>query len=131
MADLVADLQGLGLHPSPLPLGLRFPGETNGCVLCNTCNSFPCRIHGKSEADVCCVRPALERPNVELWTHAFARRLLTDASGRKVEAVEVEHQGEARLARAPLIVVSCGAVNSAALLLRSATEAHPQGLANS
>ncbi len=131
MASIVEALRGQGLHPSPLPLGLRDPGEADGCRLCNTCNSFPCRVHAKSEADVCCVRPAIQRPNVDLWTHAFARRLITDASGRRVEAVDVERHGETRRVTAPLFVVSCGAVNSAALLLRSATAVHPDGLANS
>ena len=56
MAEIVEQLRAQGLHPSPLPLGLLRPGEQDGCMLCNTCNSFPCRIHAKSEADVCCVR---------------------------------------------------------------------------
>jgi choline dehydrogenase-like flavoprotein len=131
MAEIVEELLRQGLHPSPLPLGLRSPGERDGCILCNTCNSFPCRIHGKSEADVCCVRPAIRRPNVELWTNAYARRLITDRTGRKVEAVEVERHGETHRLSASLVIVSCGAVNSAALLLRSANHAHPAGLANS
>jgi choline dehydrogenase-like flavoprotein len=131
MEKIVADLRALGLHPSPLPLGLRGPGEPDGCVLCNTCNSFPCKVHAKSEADVCCIRPALQRPNVTLWTNAFARRLLTNGTGHAVDAAEIEVNGEVRRVRAPLFVVSCGAVNSAALLLRSATPEHPDGLANS
>jgi choline dehydrogenase-like flavoprotein len=126
MADIVEQLTRMGLHPSPLPLGLR-----DGCVLCNTCNSFVCKVHAKSEADVSCIRPAIERPNVTLWTNAYARRLLADAPGGKVSAVEVERSGETVRVAAPLFIVSCGAVNSAALLLRSASAAHPNGLANS
>ncbi len=128
---IVEQLRQMGLHPSPLPLGLIRPGEPGGCILCNTCNSFPCQLLAKSEAEVCAVRPALQRPNVALWTGAYARRLLTDPAGRKVEAVEVERSGETFRVEAPLFVVSCGAVNSAALLLRSANPAHPHGLANS
>ena len=131
MARMVEQLREQGLHPSPLPLGLLNPGEPNGCILCSTCNSFPCQRHAKSEADVCCIRPTMERPNVTLWTNAYARRLLTDATGRKVAMVEVEHLGEILRVEAPLVVVSCGAVNSAALLLRSADDKHPEGLANS
>jgi choline dehydrogenase-like flavoprotein len=131
MALLVDQLQARGLHPSPLPLGLINPGQTGGCVLCNTCNSFPCRLHMKSDAETCAIAPALSRTNVELLTNALARRLVTDFTGRRVEAVEIEHEGERRTARAPLIIVACGAVNSAALLLRSANDAHPHGLANS
>jgi choline dehydrogenase-like flavoprotein len=131
MMTIVEQLRSLRLHPFALPLGLLRPGEPGGCVLCNTCNSFPCKIHAKSDAEVCCVHEALRRPNVSLWTDAFARRLVTDPSGRKVEAVEVERNGESCRVEAPLVIVSCGAVNSAALLLRSANAQHPDGLANS
>ena len=131
IAAIVEKLRGQGLHPSPLPLGLLNPGQPGGCILCDTCNSFPCREHAKSEAETCCVGPILQRGNVELWTNALARRLLTDAAGRRIEAVEIERNGEVVRVRAPLVVVSCGAVNSAALLLRSATDRHPAGLANS
>jgi len=131
MAQYIEQLRGQGLHPSSLPLGLLGIGEQDGCILCDTCNSFPCNRHAKSEADVCCIRPILNRPNVTLWTKTEARRLLTDVTGRRIEAVEVIHQGETRRVEAPLVVVSCGAVNSAVLLLRSATDRHPDGLANS
>ena len=131
MAEIVEQLRLLGFHPSPLPLGLVRPGERDGCILCNTCNSFPCKMHAKSEADVCCIRQAIQCPNVTLWTNACARRLITDPTGKKLEAAEVERGGETHRVEASLFVVSCGAVNSAALLLRSATATHPDGLANS
>jgi choline dehydrogenase-like flavoprotein len=131
MARIVDRLRTMGLHPSALPLGLIRPGDHDGCMLCNTCNSFPCRIHAKADAETCAVRPALERPNVTLWTGAFARRLVTGADGRTVEAVEIDRQGDVVRVQAGLFVVSCGAVHSAALLLRSASDRHPRGLANS
>ena len=130
MSRFAQRLRTLGLHPSPLPLGLLNPGDPDGCTLCRTCNSFVCRIHRKSDADVIAVRPAAGHSNVALWTNTCARRLLTDASGRRVEGVELERGGGVLVARAPLVVVSCGAVNSAALLLRS-NDRRPDGLANS
>lgn len=131
MQSIVDALRARGLHPSPLPLGLIDPGAESGCRLCNTCNSFPCRIGAKSDAEVSCVIPALEHENVTLWDRSLARRLSTDSSGRRVESVDVERNGELVRVFAPLIVVSCGAVNSAALLLRSTSDRHPAGLANS
>ncbi len=131
MAEIVGGLRRLGLHPSSLPLGLLNPGQQDGCILCNTCNSFACKLHAKSEADVCCVRPAMKRRNVTLWTNACARRLVMDASGRRVQAVEVERNGEVVQVGAKLFIAACGAVNSAALLLRSDSDRHPNGLANS
>jgi choline dehydrogenase-like flavoprotein len=131
VAALVDGLRQQGLHPSPLPLGLLRPGEPGGCVLCSTCNSFPCKLRVKSDADVCCVEPALACRNVTLWTNAYAERLLTDPSGTRIEAVDVHRNGGTERVTADLVVVACGAVNSAALLLRSATGKHPHGLANS
>jgi choline dehydrogenase-like flavoprotein len=131
MEEIVCRLRSLGLHPSPLPLGLLRPGEADGCLLCNTCNSFPCKVGAKSDAEVCCVRHATTHPTVTLWTRAYARRLLTNGCVRRVAAVEVERNGETLRVEAPIVIVACGAVNSAALLLRSANDAHPDGLANS
>ena len=90
VGEIVERLKAQGLHPSPLPLGLR-----ENCIFCNTCNSFPCKIHAKSDADVCGVRPATQSANVTLWTNAIARKLITDPSGRKIEAVEIERDGKA------------------------------------
>jgi choline dehydrogenase-like flavoprotein len=131
MAELVEGLRRQGLHPSPLPLGLVRPGEPGGCILCDTCNSFPCRLHAKSDAEVCCVAPSVESGRVTLWTRARARRLTTSGAGRRVDGVEVERDGTLVRVGADLVVVSCGAVNSAALLLASANSAQPTGLANS
>ncbi len=130
IANLAERLRAQGLHPCCLPMGidLRAGGL---CVRCKTCDGFPCKVHAKSDADVCAVRPALAGGRVELWARTYARRLLTDRSGRHVIAVEVERDGERREIRSDLVVVSCGAANSAALLLRSANDAHPHGLANS
>ena len=131
MIEIVARLRELGLHPSALPLGLLRPGDPDGCILCNTCNSFACRIHAKSEAEVCAVRPALRSPNVTLWTNACAKRLVANDTGTRVTGVEIERLGITSIVPAPIVVVSCGAVNSAALLLRSGGARHPDGLANS
>ena len=126
VGEIVERLKGQGLHPTPLPLALR-----ENCIYCNACNSFACKIHAKGDAEVCAVRPATARPNVTLWVNAQARKLFTDASGTRVESVEIERDGKIEKVSAPLVIMSCGAVNSAALLLRSANGRHPRGLANS
>jgi choline dehydrogenase-like flavoprotein len=126
VTEMVERLRALGYHPSPLPLGLRA-----NCERCATCNSYPCKVHAKSDADVIAIRPATQYPNVTLWTNARAQRLITDPAGRRVTGVLVERRGETITVEGSLVVVSCGAVNSAALLLRSGGTAHPRGLANS
>ncbi len=131
MARIAERLRADGLHPSPLPLGVLNPGTAGGCRLCNTCNSFVCHIHAKSDSDVIAVRPAAERSNVTLWTNACARRLMTDPSGRTLTTVEIDRNGGVEQVSASVFIVACGAINSAALLLRSASGKHPNGLANS
>ena len=130
MKTIVRRLERMGLHPSPLPLGLIDPGAAGGCQLCSTCNSFPCRIHAKSDAEVCGVNPALREGRVDLWTNALARRLIRDGASSRVVAAEVERRDGVHRVHADVFVVSCGAVNSAALMLRSGDH-HSTGLANS
>ena len=78
-----------------------------------------------------CVDPTLaNHPNVELMTNAMVTRLETDAAGKTVAAVHVTHGGEQARYAADIVVVACGALSSALLLLRSANNAHPDGLAN-
>src|SRR6202042_117022 len=102
----------------------------SGCVRCRNCDGFPCAVHGKSDAEVFGVRPALEHSNVTLLTNARAVRLETDDTGKSVTTVVVEHDGDTEQFAGDVVVVSCGAANSAALLLGSATDRHPNGLAN-
>ena len=100
------------------------------CIRCNTCDGFPCLVNAKADAHICCVEPALEHPNVTLLTNAKVTRLETDASGRMVAAVRVEREGAEEIYSGDIVVSSGGAINSAALLLRSANDKHPNGLAN-
>jgi choline dehydrogenase-like flavoprotein len=88
-------------------------------------------LNAKSDAQICCVDSALKYPNVSLLTNARAIRLETSASGREVTKVIVDHKGSVEELSASIVVVSCGAINSAALLLRSVSDKHPRGLANS
>ncbi|HET6877951.1 MAG TPA: GMC family oxidoreductase [Jatrophihabitans sp.] len=134
IAQLHSDLSAAGLHPFPLPNGIlideRSP-QFSACVRCATCDGYPCLVNGKADAQVVCVEPALRYPNVTLLTGAYVSRLETDASGRRVQRVVVERDGTTETYSADIVVVAGGAVNSAALLLRSANDRHPDGLGNS
>jgi choline dehydrogenase-like flavoprotein len=122
-----------GHQPFPMPVGVML-NENNPrrspCIRCNTCDGFPCLMNAKADAQVICVDPALQHPNVTLLTGAFVERLETSASGREVTGVVVQRNGERETYSAGIVVASCGAINSAALLLRSANDRHPRGLAN-
>ena len=130
---LSEDFAAQGLQPFHTPLGVMLnegDPRKSACIRCNTCDGFPCLINAKSDAQVCCVDPALESPNVTLMTEAKVTRLVTSASGHEVTGVVVERRGAMETYSADIVVVAGGAINSAALLLRSANERHPNGLAN-
>jgi choline dehydrogenase-like flavoprotein len=127
------DWARLGHKPFHVPLGIMLDERAqwkSPCIRCATCDGHPCLVNGKSDADVVCVKPALEYPNVTLLTNALVTRLDTNASGREVTTVRVERAGATEQYSAGIVVVSAGAINSAALLLRSANVRHPRGLAN-
>ncbi|HEY2813745.1 MAG TPA: GMC family oxidoreductase [Acidimicrobiales bacterium] len=132
------DLEKLGLHPSHLPIGVMLdqdehggPTHTSRCIRCDRVDGFPCVLGAKADAQTVCVDPALERANVELVTGARVERLETDATGRQVTAVVTTlSDGSEERFSGDVVVVACGALNSALLLLRSASDAHPAGLAN-
>ncbi|MDQ6816251.1 MAG: GMC family oxidoreductase [Actinomycetota bacterium] len=130
IAQLRRRLAKQGLRPFSLPMGIdAHPGGC--CVLSRECDAFPCPLDAKSDADISCVRPALESDDVQLITSAYAKRLVTGPNGRVVTHLEADIEGIHAEVHAHRFVVSCGAVNSAALFLRSANSHHTNGLANS
>ena len=132
--QLADDFERTGHRPFHLPVGVDLDEtdpEAGRCVRCDRFDGFPCLADGKADAHVRCVRPALTHGNVTLRTHARVHRLTTDPSGSSVTEVHVDRRGSAEVYSADIVVVSCGATNSAALLLRSANDRHPRGLGNS
>jgi choline dehydrogenase-like flavoprotein len=131
--QLSDDLARAGYHPFHSPCGIMLD-EANmpysRCVRCKDCDGFPCVVHAKSDAEVLAVRPALEHANVSLLIHAKVIRLNTNGEGTSVTEVVVEVDGKTEMLRAGIVVVSCGAAHSAELLLKSANDKHPNGLAN-
>ncbi len=138
VAELSDKLTGIGLHPFHLPLGILLDQKADGwatptsvCMRCSYFDGFPCLLNGKADAQVVCIDPMLAAyDNVTLLTGAYASRLATDAGGRRVKAVHVTRGGTEEVYTADTVVVACGSLSSALLLLRSASERHPLGLAN-
>ncbi|MGW6356921.1 GMC oxidoreductase [Streptomyces sp. NPDC055092] len=138
--QLSDDMEKAGLHPFHLPIGVNLTQDGKGlathdsvCIRCDRVDGFPCLVGAKSDAQVICVDPALEHDNVTMVTGAHVRRLETDPTGRTVTRVvaELDDSGTTEGFSADIVVVAAGAVNSAVLLLRSANDKHPGGLANS
>ena len=155
MQSIEQDVRSLGIHTFPIPLGLKLNEAdpvTSKCIRCDTCDGYPCLVHAKSDADINCIRQIMHLPNVTLMTNSRAIRLLTNSTGTAVTAVEVIHSRLRKVAgsastsgdvsleatangniatyRAGFFAVCAGAINSAVLLLASANDKHPTGLAN-
>ena len=147
MAAVEAGVRKLGVNTFPIPLGLKRDEAdplASKCVRCDTCDGYPCLVHAKSDSDINCIRQILHLPNVTLMTNSRVLRLLTNSTGTAVTAVEVQHSPqhsrepgsqpvEAGITTyaAGLFCLCAGAVNSAVVLLASANDKHPTGLANS
>ena len=138
IAEIADGFSREGLHPFHLPTGVLLTEDEHGhatpsspCIKCGLMNGFPCPTNGKADAQVICVDPALrDWPNLTLSTNTDIERLVTDASGRVVTGVVGTKNGQPFEATADIVVVACGALLSALLLFRSASDAHPNGLAN-
>jgi choline dehydrogenase-like flavoprotein len=145
MQAIADGIRQLGYYPFHLPLGLKLnevDRTLSPCIRCNTFDGYPCLVGAKADSEVNAIRPAREaHNNLTLLTGAKVLKLHTSESGRVVTSVEVEltqippsagapPQVEIQQFSADIVVVACGAINSAALLLRSANERHPNGLAN-
>ena len=131
--QLSDDLAAAGFHPFHAPCGIRLAEKDmphSACVRCQNCDGFPCAVHGKSDAEVLGVRPALEHPNVTLLTNSTVVKLETDEAGTAVTEVVVERDGGTERYAGGIVVLACGAANTAKLLLLSANDRHPNGLAN-
>ena len=129
VADLAARLSAQGVTPVSNAMGIDLePG--GACVRSSTCDGFPCARGAKSDAETCGIDPALATGHARLATGVRVTRLVTNGSGRRVERLLAEGPEGPVTVTAGRFVLAAGAVNSAALMLASADEKHPDGLAN-
>ena len=133
VSKLKAHFKSLGWTPSPLPLGVNRNEQdpyNSPCIRCRTCGGFPCLLKAKSDARSITIDPILESSNVTLLTGKKVAKLLCDSTGKMVNAVVCEGQDGPETFSGDVVVLAAGAVNSAAILLRSEHPNHPNGLAN-
>jgi choline dehydrogenase-like flavoprotein len=133
LQEIADALKAGGYHPFSAPVGIMLDEADrarSGCIRCAWCDGYPCLVHAKADAEVIGVRPLLDQPNVTLLVNAEVVKLETDPSGRTVTGVVVERAGDREVYSADVVAVCAGASNSAKILLQSATDRHPKGLAN-
>jgi choline dehydrogenase-like flavoprotein len=131
--QLADDLAAAGYHPFHAPCGVLLNEDhrpASECIRCAWVDGYPCLVHAKSDAEVIAVRPLLGLPNVTLVVGAEVTQLRTDQAGRSVTDVVVSRAGLRETYSADIVVLAAGAANTAKILLRSASDRHPAGLAN-
>ena len=134
VAKLKTHFSSIGWHPSPLPLGINRDENnplTSHCVRCTTCGGYPCLLKAKSDARSIVLDPIRALPNVTILPGHKAINLVTDGAGKSVISVVTEGPGGTLVTfTGDLFALAAGAANSAAVLLRSTSAAHQNGLAN-
>jgi len=131
IAKLAESFESQGLHPFRMSTGMQLETQHDR-ELCTTCDGAPCETGHKSDAENRAIEPALASKSIELQTGLRIDRLVTDGPGKRiVAALAVREDGTRVRIEAKTFVLAAGAVNSAVVLLRSATDVHPDGLANS
>jgi choline dehydrogenase-like flavoprotein len=122
-------LRATGTGTAPIPRGLNY-GAGGNCVMCATCDAHYCQLDAKLDAETAALAQALATGNLQLETGVECLRVLTEPDGRKAAGVLLRRAGEEYMLRCPTVVVSAGLPGSAALLRRSRTTRHPEGLGN-
>ena len=134
IASLVDKMNTLGLHPFPLPMAFNYPQDQDKNeppVILENFDGYPDPTDTKADGYNSGLKEILKLPNVTLITQALVVRLETNEAGDKINQVMAEVNGKIEAFEGNTVVMACGAVNSAALLLKSASNKHPKGLANS
>lgn len=127
IADLRVRLKAAGLNPSSLPLGVDIDTWLNAGR--TTWDAYPNTCDGKMDAEICALREALAYENVVLKTDAHVVSLSCNSEAQ-VDNVVCNIEGKLHHLSAPMVVLAAGAVQSAALLLNSASNEYPKGIAN-
>ncbi|MDI7773849.1 GMC family oxidoreductase [Asticcacaulis sp. EMRT-3] len=134
VVKLKKHFEGLGWHPSPLPLGINRDEahpQSSKCIRCTTCGGFPCLLKAKSDARTIVLDPIRDLPNVTILTGHLVQHFETSGDGKTVTSVVTKGaDGLLSSFKGDIFALAAGAANSAAVLLRSVSHHHPNGLAN-
>ncbi|OTG86321.1 dehydrogenase [Acinetobacter sp. ANC 4558] len=130
LTNLAQNMREQGLHPFSMPAAVDY-GQNRPCVRCSTCDGYPCLIDAKGDAEVSALRPAVAKNKIKLLVRTRIDQLITTDDGKEViEAIGKRDEKVIRIF-AKKFILACGAVNTAALLLKSKNNKHPNGLGNS
>ncbi len=122
----------LGWPTAPVPLlinSIPYNGRP-ACVGCGECPGFACPTDAKNGGFNTLLTRGLATGNCTLVTGARVTRIDTNDRGDVIGVIYVDAQHAEHSPKARHVVVACGAIESARLLLISRTRQHPAGLGN-
>ena len=122
--ELRDDLKEFGLNPFPIPLGIKKDANQESELVLDRFDGYPDPSETKADSHVITVKNSIVKDNVTLWTNCELQVLKTGTSNTEITEIEVTKDGETLAVTADIYCLCAGAINSAALLLKS-------GIANS
>jgi choline dehydrogenase-like flavoprotein len=125
-----ADDLGLTTFTPPLALNTVPRDARAACIQCGSCVGFPCPSDAKNGTQNTVLRRALDTGNLTVITGAVCDRIVTDDAGKVIGVHLLHDNGGREIIRSRAVVVAAAAIETARLLLASATSLHPNGLGN-
>lgn len=122
----------LGWHPFDVPM-LRNSVPYNNrqpCMRCRWCVGHQCEVDAKNGTQNTVIPRAMATGNCEVRTHCHAKQIIVDNRGRARGVAYYDAQDRLVEQTADIVLVACAAIETARLLLLSATPKFRAGLAN-
>jgi choline dehydrogenase-like flavoprotein len=125
-----ADSLGVKTFTPPLAMNSVPRNGRAACIQCSSCVGFPCPSDAKNGTQNTVLKRALDTGNLTLITGVVCDRILTDDRGRVIGVHVLHDNGGREIIRSRAVVVAASAIETARLLLASATDKEPNGLGN-
>jgi len=120
---------GLNTFPAPMLINTIPYNGRPACGKCGMCVGFACPTDGKNGTQNTMIPRALATGRCTIVTGAMAQKIHTDSHGRAT-SVSFFIGDQLHTCAARAVVCSAGAIESARLLLNSASDRNPHGLGN-
>jgi choline dehydrogenase-like flavoprotein len=123
----------LGLHPFPAPLAINsqpYRGRP-ACVHCGFCHGFGCEVGAKASSLTTMIPEAEATGRCEVRAESYVVQVVTDKRGRATGVRYFDRDKRERMQKARAVILSANGAETPRLLLMSANNTFPQGLANS
>jgi choline dehydrogenase-like flavoprotein len=122
---------GFEVQPAPLAILSKPLNGRPACINCGFCMGFGCEANAKSSTLAAMIPDAMASGNCEIRAESAVFRIGTSAEGRANEVFYYDAAGNERSQKAKAVILSANGAETPRLLLNSANEQFPDGLANS